>query len=142
MPECATKRLLVICPYPRNVAPSQRLRYEKYIGDWEVAGYQVTISPFITPPFMKIIYGKGKYVRKILWTLFGYLMRTADLFRLPFYDAIYIHLWVVPFGPALFERLYCLLNGKVIYDIDDMMHLRIHEMVNSNWIIYRFKSKS
>lgn len=137
-----TRRLLVVCPYPERVAPSQRLKYEQYFGSWRAAGYEVTVSPFIRPPFMRIIYGKGNYLRKALWTLFGYLVRVADLFRLPFYDGVYIHLWVVPFGPAVFEPLYCLINPNVVYDIDDMVHLRIHEKVNSNWFTYRFKSRS
>jgi glycosyltransferase involved in cell wall biosynthesis len=137
-----SKRLLVICPYPERVAPSQRLKYEQYFESWRGAGYQITVSPFIRPPFMRIIYGRGNVLKKVFWTLFGYLVRIADLPRLPFYDVVYIHLWVVPFGPALFEPLYCRLNRNVIYDIDDMMHLRIRARVNSNWLTYRFKSPS
>src|SRR3954447_2213997 len=136
------RNLLVVCPYPEHVAPSQRLKFEQYYEDWRAAGYRVTVSSFIKPPLMKVVYGKGNYPRKALWTLFGYLVRVFDLFRLPFYDGVYIHLWVVPFGPAVFEPLYCLLNRNVIYDIDDMVHLRIHEKVNSNWFTYRFKSRS
>jgi glycosyltransferase involved in cell wall biosynthesis len=136
------KRILVICPYPERVAPSQRLKFEQYYASWRAEGYQVTVSSFIKPPLMEVVYGKGRYVKKVVWTLLGYLVRVADLFRLPFYDGVYIHLWVVPFGPAVFEPLYCMLNRNAIYDIDDMVHLRIHEKVNANWFTYRFKSKS
>jgi glycosyltransferase involved in cell wall biosynthesis len=137
-----TRRLLVICPYPERVAPSQRLKYEQYFASWERAGYLVTVSPFMTPAFMRIVYGKGNTVAKVLWTLLGYLRRVGDLFRLPFYDAVYIHLWVVPFGPPLFERLYCALSRAVVYDIDDLVHTRVRQKVNANWFTYWLKSAS
>jgi L-malate glycosyltransferase len=137
-----TRRILVVCPYPEHVAPSQRLKFEQYYASWEAEGYRITTSPFMKPPLMRIVYHPGNAHKKVFWTLVGYLARVLDLFRLPFYDLVYIHLWVVPFGPALFEPLFCLLNRNVVYDIDDMVHLRIQEKVNSNWITYRFKSRS
>src|SRR5262249_20372031 len=45
-------------------------------------------------------------------------------------------------GPPVFEWLYCLLSRAVVYDIDDMVHLRVLEKVNANWFTYRFKSGS
>ena len=42
-----SKRILIICPYPRNTAAGQRLKYEQYIESWEAEGYIVEISSFI-----------------------------------------------------------------------------------------------
>lgn len=136
------RRLLVVSPYPEHCAPSQRLKYEQYFDHWRAEGYEITVAPFLTPAFMAIVYRPGNLVRKVLWTVYGYLARLALLPTLPRYDAVYVHLWVVPFGPPVYERLYRLFSKSMVYDIDDMVHLRIHEKVNANWFTYRFKSAS
>jgi glycosyltransferase involved in cell wall biosynthesis len=135
------KRILIICPYPPGCAPSQRLKYEQYLDYFRANGYDITISPFMTLAFWMVAYRKGCYVRKVFWTLFGYLRRFFDLFRLPFYDGVYIHLWVVPLGPPVFEWLYCRVNPTVIYDIDDMVFLLKKEKHSVNRLINVFKSE-
>ncbi|HWZ22912.1 MAG TPA: glycosyltransferase family 4 protein, partial [Cytophagaceae bacterium] len=80
------------------------------------------------------------YIEKIFWTLSGYLKRIYDLFRLPFYDSIYIFLWVTPFGLPIFEFLYTMANKKIIYDIDDLVFLAPASKANK--FIARFKGKS
>lgn len=125
------KKVLVLCPYPKDVAPSQRLKYEQYIQYIEDAGYKVSISPFISRQFWKIVYKKGNLLLKIWYTLCGYFRRTRDLFRIPFYDVIYVHLWVTPLGPPIFEWLVNKLARKVIYDIDDLIYLKNHNQANA-----------
>lgn len=99
-------------------------------------------------PFWKIIYKKGRYLTKIIFTLSGYMHRCLDLFRIPFYDVVYVHLWVTPFGPPLFERLVRLLSRRLVYDIDDMIYLDttkskanplISDLKGKNKPIYLFK---
>ncbi|HUC80446.1 MAG TPA: glycosyltransferase family 4 protein [Flavisolibacter sp.] len=118
-----TKKVLVVCPYPENVAPSQRLKFEQYYTHFREAGYTVETSAFISPSFWKIIYKKGNYAGKALHTIAGYFGRVAGLFRLHRYDVVYIHLWVTPFGPPFFEWLYRRFSKKIVYDIDDMVYL-------------------
>jgi len=117
------KRILILCPSPRDTAATQRLKYEQYLGRLEESGYEFTISSFQTARFWKIIYAPGRTIEKIFWTCFGYCRRTWDLLRSPFYDGIFVNLWVTPLGSPLFERLLFLFNGNVIYDIDDMLFL-------------------
>ncbi len=117
------KKILIICPYPEDVAPNQRLKYEQYFRFFREAGYELTISPFMTLKFWNIVYKPGRFVQKVFWTIFGYWRRIFDLFRLPFYDAVYIVLWVTPLGPPIFEHLYALVNKNILYDIDDMIFL-------------------
>ena len=117
------KRLLVICPHPENVAPSQRLKYEQYFDHWRTNGYEVAVSPFMTPRFQSIVYHPGRILEKVLWVGWGYLRRIRDLLRLRFYDGIYVHLWVTPFGPPFFEWVYSLVARRFVYDIDDMVFL-------------------
>ena len=136
------KSVLVVCPYPERCAPSQRLKYEQYFPAWERAGYDVTVAPFISPQFMRIVYQPGCVLKKVAWTLLGYVRRLLLLARLRRYDVVYVHLWVVPYGPPFVELLYCLFARAVVYDVDDMIHLRITEKVNANWFAYAFKSAS
>jgi glycosyltransferase involved in cell wall biosynthesis len=117
------KKILILCPSPRGTAPTQRLKYEQYLSLLEKEGYQFTISSFQTRRFWNIVYKPGRAVEKIGWTAMGYLRRVFDLLRAPFYDAVFVNLWVTPLGFPFFERMLFLFNRKVIYDIDDMLFL-------------------
>jgi L-malate glycosyltransferase len=118
-----TKKILILCPSPKGTAPTQRLKYEQYLEQLEKEGYVFTISSFQSPRFWNIIYQPGRIIEKAIWTLAGYLKRVIDLLRIPFYDGIFVNLWVTPIGPPIFERLVLLLNKNVIYDIDDMIFI-------------------
>jgi glycosyltransferase involved in cell wall biosynthesis len=118
------KKILFVCPYPENVAPSQRLKFEQYYPHFRAAGYLVEVSSFIQPAFWKIIYRKGNFAKKVYYSFLGYFHRLRDLFRLRQYDAVYVHLWVTPFGPPLFEWLFKKIARKLVYDIDDLVYLK------------------
>ena len=131
----ANKKLLIICPYPLNVAPSQRLKFEQYYPYFRSEGYEIEISSFISIKFWKIIYKEGFFFQKLFYTVKGYFKRINDLFRLRKFDVVYIHLWVTPFGWPLFERLFRLSGKKIVYDVDDLVYLKgvkskAHSVVN------------
>lgn len=134
------KRILVLSPNPVGYAPGQRLRYEQYLDSIREAGYEVNVSSFITESFQKIVYKKGKTPQKIFWTMVGYLRRIRDLFRLHRYDAVYIFLWVTPFGPPVYEYLVRKLSAKLIYDIDDLIYIRTKSTANP--VISNIKGKN
>jgi L-malate glycosyltransferase len=117
------KKLLVICPHPVGYVPGQRLKYEQYFAIFKEAGYDITVSPFMSEAFQKIVYKKGKFLEKAFWTVAGYLRRVYDLFRIRNYDIVYTFLWVAPFAPPIFEKLTRTLAKKMIYDIDDLVFL-------------------
>jgi glycosyltransferase involved in cell wall biosynthesis len=118
-----TKKMLILCPHPVGYVPGQRLKYEQYFDAFREGGYEITVSPFMSEAFQKIVYKKGNFVKKIFWTLAGYVNRVMDLFRIHNYDVVYVFLWVAPFSPPLFEKLTRRLAKKVIYDIDDLVFL-------------------
>lgn len=128
-----TKKILILCPSPKGTAPTQRLKYEQYLPLLEKEGYRFTISSFQTNRFWKIIYKPGRTFEKIFWTCIGYLRRTGDLLRAPFYDAIFVNLWVTPIGFPFFERVLFFFNKKVIYDIDDMIFISKHDHVKASF---------
>lgn len=134
------KRILVVCPHPEGVAPGQRLKYEQYFEYFRMKGIHVNVSPFMTRRFQDIVYRNGYLPEKVFWTIVGYFIRVKDLFRLRQYDGVYIFLWVTPFGSPFFESLFCFLNKKIVYDIDDMVFLTPASQANK--MIARFKGKN
>lgn len=133
------KRILILCPSPKGTNPGQRLKYEQYITSWGNAGYDITISSFQTPRFWKIIYKPGYYPEKILLTLYGYLKRIMDLFRIPFYDGVYVYMAITPFGPPVFEWLVRKLSKAMIFDLEDMAFM--HHVSKANRFIGRLKGR-
>lgn len=124
------KKVLFLSPYPEHCAPSQRLKYEQYFRMFEAEGYEVKTSSFVSKPFWEILYKEGHFIAKIIFTLIGYLHRISDLFQLHKYDVVYVHLWVTPIGPPIFERLVRWRAKHLIYDIDDMVFLGHHSHAN------------
>jgi glycosyltransferase involved in cell wall biosynthesis len=132
------KKMLVICPHPVGYAPGQRLKYEQYFEIFKQEGYDITVSPFMSEAFQKIVYKKGKYIQKIFWTLIGYARRVFDLFRMRRYDVVYVFLWVSPFAPPVFEKLTRKLARKMVYDIDDLVFL--NPPSSSNPLVHYLRS--
>jgi L-malate glycosyltransferase len=118
------KRLLIICPYPEGVAPSQRLKYEQYFEAFAKDGWEIKVEPFISRPFWDIIYEKGHLFQKLYFTTMAYIKRFMLLARVRNYDVVYIHLWGTPFGPPVFEKLLKKRSKRLIYDIDDLVYLK------------------
>lgn len=134
-------KVLVISPHPEGIVPGQRLKYEQYFDYFRENGIEVEVSPFICNAFQDILYTKGNTGRKIGYTIYGYLQRIRDLFRIRRYDAIYIFLYVTPFGPPVFEWLFCKVQPRFIYDIDDLVFLKAKSKANpiATWIKGRKK---
>lgn len=125
------KSILVICPYPPGVSPAQRLKYEQYFDYLKANGYSIKIYPFVSRRLWTILYKRGHYLEKLCWTLLGFINRLILIPVICFYDGIFVHKHIAPFGFAFFESIYPLLNSKLIYDIDDMIHLSHSSHANS-----------
>lgn len=132
------KKIIIVSPYPFDSAPSQRLHYEQYLEFLNSNGYSFYVFSFFSTRAYSYIYTRKLFLGKILFVFEGLLRRLALAFLLPFADGVYIHLNVVPIGPCFFERLYILLSKTVIYDINDMVHLKKTSEVNK--IADRLKS--
>ena len=133
-------RILFVVPYPFNSAPSQRLKFEQYYSIFKQNGFEITHKSFIGKNLWKVIYKKGFYFTKFLLTIISYIKRGVLLFSIRKYDIVYVHLWCTPFGPALYEWILKKLSRKLIYDLDDMVHLG--NTSEQNKIISILKSNS
>lgn len=112
-------RILVLCPFPINTGAGQRLKFEQYYEDWRAAGYEVDVSPFADQQLWEVLFAPGHLATKACGVLNGYARRVRDVFRLHKYDVVYVHQWVTPLGPPLFERLTRRLARRIIFDLED-----------------------
>lgn len=113
------KKILIICPYPRNVAAGQRLKYEQYVDEWESNNFEVEIAPFMDLKMWHIVHKKGHIPDKIIGTLRGILRRIKKIFVLNKYDVVYIFMYVNPVSGSFFEKIYRRLSKKIIFDLED-----------------------
>ncbi len=135
------KNILVICPYPENTAPSQRLKFEQYFHHWRSNGFTIDVQPFYSDKAQAILYKQGHLLKKIAGIIQGYFRRVLLLFSIRKYDLVYIHLWVTPLGFPFLESLYAFSNPNIIYDIDDAIFIKSESKANPyiNWIKGRSK---
>ena len=97
-----SKKVLVICPFPKGVAAGQRLKYEQYFDHWSENGYEIKVSSFMDMSMWNVVYTRGNYGLKIMGTICGYFRRIFDIFRVRKFDLVYVFLWVTPFGTSFF----------------------------------------
>ncbi|MCH2214329.1 MAG: glycosyltransferase family 4 protein [Flavobacteriales bacterium] len=114
-------KILIICPYPKGKAPSQRFRFEQYLDLLDLEFDEVS---FWKEDEWPKIYERGSVVFKVYRTIGGFLRRFYLLFRLVKYKKIFIHREATPIGPPWFEWLAVrFLKKEVIYDFDDSIWL-------------------
>jgi glycosyltransferase involved in cell wall biosynthesis len=117
------RRVLALSPIPEEGAGC-RFRITQFVPFLKSAGYDVTIRPFFSPEFFRLVYRRGRYLTKV--AAFGGLTaeRVKLLRDLSQYDLIFLYREAYPIGPPLFERW---LSGPgkppIIYDFDDAVFL-------------------
>lgn len=118
------KRILFVCPYPFDEAPSQRFRFEQYLPILESKGFHFKLVPFFNSQTWQILYKKGKVINKAIAILSAYIKRILLLFTLNKYEFIFIHREATPAGPPFFEWTAKFIWKKnIIYDFDDAIWL-------------------
>jgi glycosyltransferase involved in cell wall biosynthesis len=124
------RKILVICPFPQDVAAGQRLKYEQYFDHWRENGYEITVSSFMDMQLWKIVYEPGHYLAKVFGTMHGHFRRLFDVFRIGRYDLVYVFMWVTPLGTSFFERVVRALSKRLIFDIEDNLFIKQVNEIN------------
>jgi glycosyltransferase involved in cell wall biosynthesis len=134
------KKLLIVAPYPQGKAPSQRFRFEQYLGALDANGVGWEIASFWSQRHWPAIYRKGSLALKIYATLEGFARRFFLLFRLGNFDRILIHREATPVGPPWWEYIAAKWFGKtLIYDFDDAVWLPNNSDANEK-LVGKFKA--
>lgn len=117
------RRVLALSPIPEDGAGC-RFRISQFIPYLESIGYEVTVSPFFTPEFFRLVYRPGHYAQKIS-AFFGLTLgRLRSLRGLSQYDVVFIYREAFPIGPALIERWLAQPgHPPIVYDFDDAVFL-------------------
>lgn len=114
--------VLALSPIPEEGAGC-RFRIAQYLPALRDAGFDVTISPFYTPEFFRLVYRHGHYVRKTAAFLGLAWNRLRELFTVGRYDLVFLYREAVPIGPPIIERLIANRRLPIVYDFDDAIFL-------------------
>jgi len=116
--------VLFLFPYPLNESPSQRFRFEQYLGIIEHSGISCQTQSFWSIATWQILYKQGFLLRKILGFAGGMCRRMWALVKASRADFVFIHRECAPVGPPFFEWIIAnVLRKKIIYDFDDAIWL-------------------
>jgi len=136
------KKILFVCPYPFDEAPSQRFRFEQYFPALDKEGFSYQLAPFLNLKAWRILYRSGNNIQKLVRILLAYFKRMGLLFQLKSYDLIFIHREATPMGPPFFEwAVRFLWRKKIIYDFDDAIWLNDPNEKGSLKAFIKWKSK-
>ena len=129
-------KVLFIVPYPTEGA-SNRYRVEQFFPFLKEKGIEYKLRPFISSNYFKIRYQKGNLVKKFLYFVSCLLKRLNDVvIRIWFYDLVFIHIEVFPFGNAWSEIFFAKFNKRFIFDFEDAIYLNRIDSKGKllNWI--------
>lgn len=117
-------KILFLTPYPHGQAPSQRFRFEQYLGALTDAGHTYELRSFLSLATWTILYKPGHTLFKAWGIVIGFGRRLALLIRVPVFDFIFIHREAAPLGPPVLEWIIArVLRKRIIYDFDDAIWL-------------------
>ena len=135
------RKVLILCPYPRDRVPGQRFRFEQYLGILNQANIETAVEPFLDESTLNILYGPGHALSKVWGVMLGLLRRMRILFSVHGYDYIFLFREAAPLGPPIIELLLFALRRRVIYDFDDAIFTsdRSRENPIIRWLKWRSK---
>lgn len=117
-------KILILCPYPPQQAPSQRFRFEQYLDFLTEKHILYRQESFLDSSTWKILYQKGHFFQKIKGILKGFLKRFLVLFSVFSYDYVLVHREASPLFFPIFEYIIAVIfRKKIIFDFDDAIWL-------------------
>jgi glycosyltransferase involved in cell wall biosynthesis len=135
-------KILFICPYPADLVPSQRFRFEQYLGQVNQKCALSVTKPFFTETAYLTFYQSGNLLSKIHAIVHSYVRRYLLLLQASRYDFIFIHREMTPAGPPIAEWILAkLLRKKIIFDFDDAIWLTDKTDESAFKRILRWRSK-
>lgn len=133
-------KILFLVPYPIAESPSQRFRFEQYLGF--LSGKAVyKVSSFLDSDNWRVFYSTGNAFSKTRALCRGFLARFVSLTEVSRYDFVFIHREVAPIGPPFFEWVIAkIFKKKIIYDFDDAIWTT--DKTNEPWLEKRIRWRS
>ena len=115
-------KVLALSPIPEEGAGC-RFRIAQYVPYLRDAGFDVTISPFYTQDYFKLVYQPGRYLTKASKFIALAARRWFELLSVNHYDVIFLYREAIPLGPPILETLIARSGVPIVYDFDDAIFL-------------------
>ena len=115
-------RVLVLSPIPEEGAGC-RFRVSQFVPYLESQGFAVTIRPFYTQEFFRLVYKPGHFFRKSATFLGLLARRLGDLRQLDQFDLVLLYREAVPAGPPWIERYIARRGVPIVLDFDDAIFM-------------------
>ncbi|HKZ67658.1 MAG TPA: hypothetical protein VJ111_14930, partial [Chitinophagaceae bacterium] len=84
------KKVLILCLHRPNRTPSQRFRFEQYLGYLENNGYSFDFSYLLDEKQDKAFYQPGNYFKKLQIILSSTAKRVNNLLQAKKYDLVFV----------------------------------------------------
>lgn len=117
------KKVLFVGAHRFDRSPSQRYRFEQYFEYLRNEGVQCDLAYIINEKDDKRFYRKGDILFKLFFFVKSFFIRLKHAFQSRKYDAVYVQREAFMIGTSLFERLFKLFSGKLVFDFDDAIWL-------------------
>lgn len=131
-----TKKVLFICLHRPHRSPSQRYRFEQYIGFLSKNGFDCRHVFLLNQKEDKTFYAKGKVFKKALILLKSLCVLTKHTF-LRKYDITFVQREAFMLGTSFFERKMA-KRSKLIYDLDDAIWVKQTGTIKSENKLFHF----
>lgn len=114
--------VLALSPIPEEGAGC-RFRVAQFVPYLRSAGIDVTISPFYSSKFFRVVYQPGRMLRKAV--MFSGLVwkRLLQLLSVRRYDVVFLYREAIPAGPPIIERAIHHLGVPMVHDFDDAIFM-------------------
>lgn len=119
----AQRRILFVSAHPRGFAPSQRFRFEQYVGYLAEQGFETTFSPILREAEYGLLYTPGNAGRKAAIFARGLATRIAQAVRRPDYDVAIVQREAIQLGTTVLESALARSRTKLVFDFDDAIWL-------------------
>ena len=116
-------KVLAISPIPEEGAGC-RFRIAQYVPYLRSVGYDVTISPFYSQDYFKLVYQRGRYIAKASKFVGLAMRRWTELLSVTKYDLVFLYREAIPLGPPMLESLIARSGVPIVYDYDDEIFLQ------------------
>lgn len=122
-------RVLAFTRYGR-LGASSRVRVLQYIPYLQENGFEVKVQALFADDYLSALYRSGN--RSVAGVLYSYVVRMLALWRILFYDVIWVEKELFPGLPAIAEQLLRWMGKVVIVDYDDAI-FHNYDLSNSVW---------
>ena len=120
-------KVIFLTKYPEKGA-SSRYRVYQYLPFFKNINFKTQALQSDTS--FKLMYSKGNFFKKVMYTLKDYLFRTFFIFKNLDADVIYMQREIFAFGPLWAEILFKTLDKKIILDLDDALFINKNNQNN------------